>query len=164
MVVLGYVDEHPQGPVQVWYAPNGPVIKTQNGRVVGLFGLPEAFEQKTWSQPLEQWPSMGQVLSGVRTWDAPAQYRYGTKEAITLVAVTPSEVPRFIKNHLERRLSSPDTSSWVWVRQHGTITGNAWFALASVQGQQRVAYSYQCLGDDFCLHLAPWPVLQGGPP
>ena len=38
-LVLGYVDAHPQGDIEVWYSSKKEVIKTQNGRIVGTAGL-----------------------------------------------------------------------------------------------------------------------------
>lgn len=164
LAVLAYVDPHPQGAIWVWHAPGGQVLKTQNGRLAGLAGVPQAITLGSLSPSIAQWPADGEVFSGVRVWDAPLRYRYGIEETITLQPIGASEVPRFVKRHLERRLASPDTSNWSWVRQTGTVTGHAWFAKVAVNEQRSIVYSYQCLEDDFCLHLASWPLMQGKRP
>ena len=37
-MALGYVDPHPNGPVEVWYSADREVIRLQNGRLVGTAG------------------------------------------------------------------------------------------------------------------------------
>lgn len=161
LAVLGYVDPHSSGPVFVWYAPGGQVLKTQNGRIVGLAGVPQGITNGSFSESLSSWPAAVERISGHRVWDVPLQYRYGVEETVKIQPITASQVPPFIHRHLKRRLGSPDTSVWSWYQQTGSLTGQAWFAIATVAGQQQVVYSYQCLEDGFCLHLATWPSRQG---
>ena len=39
LLVLGYVDAHPRGRIEVWYSAQHEVLRLQNGRIVGATGL-----------------------------------------------------------------------------------------------------------------------------
>ena len=39
LLVLGYVDETPEGPIESWYSANQELIQIQNGRLVATAGL-----------------------------------------------------------------------------------------------------------------------------
>jgi hypothetical protein len=39
LLVLGYVDNHAQGEIEVWYSAKNEVIKIQNGRIISTTGL-----------------------------------------------------------------------------------------------------------------------------
>src|SRR5450759_1576231 len=39
LLALGYLDSHPQGPIEVWYSAEREVLRLQHGRLVGAVGL-----------------------------------------------------------------------------------------------------------------------------
>ena len=38
-LALGYIDAHPQGPIEVWYSAEKETLRIQNGRLIGAAGI-----------------------------------------------------------------------------------------------------------------------------
>ncbi len=155
LLVLGYVDAHPDGPVEVWYSSKGEVIRLQNGRVVGTAGL--AFDwTRVWFDVLPSWQSVPPSGLNMTRWhDEKKGYIAGTQQRLQLQAVSPptawpSKLPKLM------------VSDYLWFQE--TDLGVAAdklppsvYALGTYRGQRRIVYSEQCLSFELCLKLQLWP-------
>lgn len=183
--VLGYVEPaaHESGPATlVWFSALREVLRTQNGRLVGLTGVPQGKASLSWSPPAPAWadllalPSSAAMApqastssaavgtlappSFVRTWDEPARYRFGRTDRVSLHPQRWPDLPNTVLRHLRGPLAGADYTHWNWFVQRSDREPQAWFALAPVGGVKQVVYSFQCLDADTCFHIAPWPLGQ----
>lgn len=161
-LVLGYVDGHPQGEIEVWYSSKNEVIKTQNGRIVGTAGLEvDWFGVRYLPTPPNWSESMTEQRVYQRQRDEMPGYRYAITDKIesavwrgTLPIVWPESLPR------------KPAVAYTWFREV-TVTSNdqvlppAWFAWGVYRGKASVIYSEQCLSPSFCLKLQRWPAQEG---
>jgi hypothetical protein len=159
LLVLGYVDEHPQGAIEVWYSAQGEVLRLQNGRLVGVAGLPVEWRRVAYSQTPPAWQSVppeGARFSSVR--DEQPGYRLGLVEQVSLKPLqqAPLELPG--KNHA--------TAAWFresYADANGSSRPDAWFALGQSGDQKVIVYSRQCLSASVCLSLQRWPLQKDSP-
>ena len=160
MLVLGYIDPHPLGPIEVWYSASREVIKTQNGRIVATAGLKSDWSAVRFSQGPVSWPQVGaQDASYERVRDAVSEYRYAVVEQVQVKSV--ARVPDDV---LVPSLPLAVAQQYQWFRETSRHKGeanlpDAWFAWGKHRGSHDVVYSVQCLTSDFCLHLQRWPVV-----
>jgi len=154
LLVLGYVDAHPQGEVEVWYSAQGEVLRLQNGRLVGAAGLPVEWRRVAYPQTPPAWQSVsaeGVRFSSVR--DEQPGYRLGRVEQVVL---TPLSKPPL-------DLAAPALATATWFQEsytdaRGPTRPNGWFALGNYGGQKAIVYSRQCLSPSVCLSLQLWPL------
>ena len=159
LLVLGYIDAHPQGDIEVWYSSKSEVIKTQNGRIVGTTGLEVDWRAVRFPSAPPAWnavPSHGVIYQRLR--DEMPGHRYALSDDVELqpwVGVPPITLPA--------SLSGAQAPTHNWFRET-TLTASdralppAWFAWGMQRGQPTVLYSEQCLSATFCLKLQRWPV------
>jgi hypothetical protein len=154
MLVLGYEDAHPQGPIEVWYSARQEVIKTQNGRIIGTAGLPINWDRVQSPVPPPHWPAVspaGHTYQRLR--DLSPGYRADIAEPITVRPHTGQpDIP------LPARLAGATGLQWF----SETVPGSkplpaAWFAWGQHRGQPSIVYSRQCLTPQYCLQLQRWP-------
>lgn len=158
LLVLGYVDSHPQGDIEVWYSAEKEVVKTQNGRIIGTSGLELDWRSVRFTAAPPAWDGMTQAsYTFTRVRDEMPGYRYDISDQVTLTRV--AGVPAIT---LPPSLPLDVAKSYEWVResQSGAQPGlpDSWYALEKVDGRFRVAYSYQCLSKQLCLNLQRWPI------
>jgi len=159
LLVLGYVDAHPQGEVEVWYSANGEVLRLQNGRLVGANGLAVDWRRVDYAQPPPAWasvPSEGARFTSVR--DEQPGYRLGLVEQVFLT--------RLQKPPLDLPANNFAGAVWFLERYsdaNGPTRPDAWFALGSHGGQSTIVYSRQCLSASVCLTLQRWPLEKDRP-
>lgn len=162
LLVLGYVDAHPQGEIEVWYSSQREVIKTQNGRIVGTAGLETDWRTMQFPSTAPLWtemPANGAIYQ--RTRDEMPGHRDGITDSIEIKSW--DGVPPIV---LPPSLSSDQAHSYRWFRET-TLNSTApplppaWFAWGQHQGQATVVYSEQCLSRTFCLKLQRWPLQAG---
>lgn len=163
LLVLGYVDHHPQGDIEVWYSAKREMVKTQNGRIVGTSGLTTDWPSVRFTTVPPTWDSLKQHPHTItRVRDEMPGYRYGITDQLTLSWVT--GVPPMA---LPASLPLDVAKSYAWVResQSGAQDGlpDSWYALEHIHGQYQVAYSYQCLSKKLCLNLQRWPIQKATP-
>lgn len=164
LLVLGYIDSHPQGDIEVWYSAKNEVIKTQNGRIVGSTGLEIDWRAVRFPSAPPAWtgvPLAGSVYQRVR--DEMPGHRYAISDRIELkpwVGMPPTT--------LSISLPVEQANAYSWFRE--TALGStdqplptAWFAWGRHRGQPTVVYSAQCLSATFCLKLQRWPVQESAP-
>ncbi|HEY8908320.1 MAG TPA: YjbF family lipoprotein [Rhodoferax sp.] len=158
LLVLGYVDSHPQGDIEVWYSAEKEVIKTQNGRIVGTSGLEVDWRSVRFTTAPPAWDGLtpaSYTLTRVR--DEMPGYRYDISDQVTLTRVV--GVPAIA---LPPSLPLNVAKSYEWFREsqsgaHPDLP-DSWYALEKIDGKYRVAYSYQCLSKRLCLNLQRWPI------
>jgi len=161
LLVLGYLDAHADGEIEVWYTAEHEVIKTQNGRIVGTFGLETDWRAVRLLPALPPWA--GEQAGPVqfqRLRDQMPGYRYSMTEQVESSS-WPGVPPQGVSKVL---VTVP--REWKWFRE--VVVGGtepvrlppAWFARGRWGGRDTVVYSEQCLSPDLCMRLMRWP-LQG---
>lgn len=161
LMVLGYLDPHPLGPIEVWYSATGEVLKLQNGRVVATQGLATDWPMVRFERAPVAWAEVGvQASTYVRLRDEIPSYRYGLRQT---VAIEPyPQAPM-----LEGLTGIPThvAAKYRWYRE--AVQGSdgsrsvSWFALGLHRGVESVVFSEQCIAANLCLHIQPWPVDEG---
>ena len=160
LLVLGYVDAHPEGSVEVWYSSKGEVIRLQNGRIVGTAGLAFDWPRVWFGAPLPSWLSVPpQGLTMTRWHDEKKGYVSGIEQRLKLQTVSqpqawPSKLPK------------GEAADYQWFQESELETDlshlpPALYALGTYQGQRRIVYSEQCLSSEMCLKLQLWPAQVG---
>ena len=159
LLVLGYIDSHPQGDIEVWYSSKREVIKTQNGRIVGTTGLEIDWRAVHFPSAPPGWTNVhSDVRDYQRLRDEMPGHRYAISDRIESESwngVPPIALPAW--------LSGDHASSYGWFRETTRSTTDqrlppAWFAWGMHRGHLTVVYSQQCLSATFCLKLQRWPV------
>lgn len=159
LLVLGYIDAHPQGDIEVWYSSKREVIKTQNGRIVATTGLETDWRAVRFPSAPPVWtmvPSQGGVYQRLR--DEMPGHRYAISDRLELkpwVGLPPITLPV--------SLTGDQARVYDWFRETTLSSTDqplppAWFAWGMHRGQLTVVYSEQCLSATFCLKLQLWPV------
>ena len=88
LMVLGYVEPHPEGQVETWYSSEGEVIRLQNGRIVATAGL-ETDWRAVRNFSLPAWKDLVGRPAVVyrRERDEMPGYRFGIAESVSLYPV-----------------------------------------------------------------------------
>jgi hypothetical protein len=170
LLALGYVEPLPQGDVSVWYSADREVLRTQNGRIVALQGLPTAYFRVKVEPEELPWPQLRYArLDYQRVRDDPMSYRYGHRDALRVVSAAP---PLALQGRLPADARWP--AGWThsgaagvrWYREQmlqttgAALWPDAWFAVMDAPAGAReaqVVYAYQCLGPTLCFHVQAWP-------
>ena len=158
LMVLGYLDNTPQGSIETWYSSEGEVLKLLNGRVLSTNGLELDWRNvryaslPAWSE-LEGLSSNSSNFQFTRTHDQMPAYKYGISEVINLY-----------------RVSAPNNSNllglpanqlkWFQEKVEGTTHGlpSARYGLSTKDGQAVVVYGEQCFSSELCFSWQTWPV------
>lgn len=158
-LVLGYIDPHPLGDIEVWYSAQHEVIKTQNGRIVGTAGLEVDWRAVQFPSPPPLWGALAPAEHTYqRLHDEMPGYRFAITEQLELrrwLGLPPIDLAASLPVEQARR--------YTWFRE-STLSSTAqprppaWYAWGIHRGIPSVVYSMQCLSDSFCLTLQPWPV------
>jgi hypothetical protein len=150
LLVLGYLDLHPLGDIEVWYSSEGEVLRLQNGRVVGSTGLSVDWLRVSYPTAPPSWdavPADGATYTRVR--DETPGSRYAIKEQVSLKPTTQPAV-------------APASPVHMWFSEtYSNLLGNtlpgSLFGLSSCGGHKAIVYSRQCLSAGLCLTLQAWP-------
>ena len=162
LLVLGYEDPHPLGPIEVWYSASRETLRTQNGRVVGSTGTLHEWLALQYNPAPPDWTAVPtQGSSYVRRHDQMPGYRFGIAEQVQLRAV-----PGLPALELPATLPADKARGYQWLSETAVALGgpqaaplpDAWFAWGRHRGMQTIVFSQQCLAADFCLTLQRWPV------
>ncbi len=158
ILVLGYVDQHPNGSIQVWYSASGEILKIQNGRIVGTAGLTSNWQQVDISKAPSTWSGIGTGVQWTRTHDESPGYKYAVSDVL-VVSEWQGLPPHPVSSTLP--LSVAKTYRW-YVEQSSDGQSSklpaAWFAVSSQNGVETVEYSEQCITPDLCFSLQRWPL------
>lgn len=157
--VLGYVDPHPQGPIEVWYSSDRETLRLQNGRVVGLAGT-----QTEWRQVrLPVLPSWSALLSLEtpatleRIRDVMPGYRFNVLDRLQVQAIAAPG---------KSALAGLDPARLRWFEERilATAPGEpalppARYALQPGPGvEPEVVYGEQCVSPALCFSWQRWKV------
>jgi len=161
LMVLGYVDSHPLGSIEVWYSASGEVLKLQNGRVVATQGLATDWPMVRFDRAPIAWDDVGeQGSSYVRLRDELPSYRYGLRQ---VVAIQRSAQPPLLNGPLAFSPSLAAQYRWYAETVQGAdpVPAISWFATGLHHGVQTVVFSEQCIAPALCLRIQPWPLDEG---
>jgi hypothetical protein len=157
LLVLGYVEPHPQGPIEVWYSAQREVIKLQHGRLVGALGLNTEWRRVALPD-LPDWSALvgsAQPYPWTRTRDVMPGYRYGVRDRLTLwQAPAPAT----------SQLVGIDPATLVWFEETAAPEAGepplppARYALDPRATGEPVVYGEACLAPDLCIAWQRWPV------
>jgi len=171
MWVLGYLDPHPMGTIEVWYSAQGEVLKLQNGRIVATQGFPVDWAVVRFSAPPPAWADLGAAdATFYRERDELPRYRYGLRERVVLTAVVPpsaSDLPASVHADMAARYAWFEETALPADGLGGASSAAASalsasrFAWGLHLGQPLVVYSEQCLAPGVCLRMQRWPVQEG---
>jgi hypothetical protein len=153
LMVLGYLEPAPAGPVEVWYSNGGEVLKLQAGRVVGTVGLAVDWRAVRYIG-LPSWADIAArpVAEFARQRDEMPGYRYGITETVVIRQVRPPT---------DARLSGVSASSLLWFEE--TVAGpgrplpSARYGLRAKGDAVEVVYGEQCFAPDQCMAWQAWP-------
>lgn len=152
LFVLGYVDPHPQGAIEVWYSGAGEVLRLQNGRIVGTAGLTPDWHEVRLANPPDL-KSIGAPTLHERERDEMPGYRFNLRERLLIQPAPPPT---------ESRLRHVDPQRLRWLEETVEHPRNALppsrFALAPRTGE--VLYTEQCLTPTLCFAFQRWPARQ----
>ena len=150
-MLLGYVDNTPTGPVEVWYASDGELIRLENGRLAGSSGL-----DAQWSSvrlpALPSWPelaSQSKPFRWERERDVMPGYRYGVRDKLVLTVIPPPASTKLIG-------LDPAKLTWFEERTEASTDEALPPARYAVDGN-RVVYGEHCVSRDSCFRWQRWP-------
>lgn len=162
-MALGYIENHPSGPIEIWYSAQKEVLRLQNGRVVGAVGLTTEWRnvQLAGLQPWSEYVLLGHAAHLVRHRDVMPGYRFGIKDELTLQAIDPPS---------KHALSGIDARSLTWFEERidraayddklgpDQSLPPAKYAVDLQGGKETVVYGEQCLTEMLCFTWQRWPV------
>lgn len=155
LLVLGYVDPAPGGPVEVWYSSSGELLRLQSGRIVGTAGLPFDWPRVWFDPSPPPWKDAGKPTQKfVRYHDERPGYRAGQRQVMRLL---PTAEP--LRQDWPAKLPF---ANYRWYTEtsdsiHSVHVPNSVYAIDEHDGQSRVVYSEQCLSPDWCFKIQAWP-------
>jgi hypothetical protein len=169
-LVLGFLDNHPQGPVEVWYSGQKEAIRLQNGRLVGVVGLATEWRGVVLPE-LPSWTAMARStgpVNWVRVRDVMPGYRFGLRDALVVRQVAAPE---------KTALLNIDPKSLTWFEERSQADSGAdgttyfpaafsgprdqllppaRYAVDLRDGVETVIYGEQCLSAEFCFTWQKW--------
>jgi len=157
LLALGYLDQHPQGTIEVWYSAEREVVRLQNGRLVGATGATTEWRNVV----LPDLPDWSKLASGAtpfrwsRTRDVMPGYVYGVRDPLTLSIIPPPE---------KSALQGLDPKGLTWFEERfaenalpNTALPAARYAVMLSGGEGIVVYGEQCLASQTCFTWQRWP-------
>jgi hypothetical protein len=167
-VALGEIDQHPLGPIEVYFSAGREVLRFQNGRVVGAVGTTTEW-RRVLVPELPAWSALaeaGKPVQWERVRDVMPGYRHGVRDRLVLRAVPPPS---------RSALREVDPNSLTWFEERseregiaglGALPGSsidaplppARYAVDIRAGAGSVVYGEQCLSADFCFSWQRWAV------
>ena len=158
LMVLGYLENTPQGKLETWYSSEGEVLKLLNGRVLSTNGLELDWRNVSYSS-LPQWSELNSLnpnttpIEFKRTHDQMPAYKFGISEEVQIYGVNAPNNSNLVgmpANQLK----------WVEEKVKGTSHGlpSARYGLGAKDGKTVVVYGEQCFSSDLCFSWQTWPV------
>jgi hypothetical protein len=158
LMVLGYLDNTPQGNIETWYSSEGEVLRLLNGRVLSSNGLELDWRNVTYVS-LPAWSELsGLSLNSssfqfTRTYDQMPAFKFGISEVVNFYGIgtpTNSNLVGLPANQLK----------WFEEKVKGTSRGlpSARYGLSTKYGQAVVVYGEQCFSSELCFSWQTWPV------
>ena len=155
LLVLGYVEANPLGPIEVWYSSKAEVLRIQNGHIVGLTGTSVEWRHVSLSA-MPPWNSIDSTsVRYIRTRDVMPGYLFGTTDQLDL-RLTP--VPSR-SNISAKPVALAQNLKWFEAREVNNQLSPARFAVESLNGVSTAVYGEQCFSQTYCLSWQTWPSL-----
>lgn len=167
-VTLGDRDNHPDGPIEVYYSSGREVIRLQNGRIVGTVGLLTEWRNVS-VREMPNWDAVARasgLVAGERVRDVMPGYRYGIRDKLVVNKIAPP---------IKTQLLDVDADSLTWFEErneNSAATGRVnWFfspeasdetlpparyAVEFAGDRETVVYGEQCLAPDLCFTWQRW--------
>lgn len=151
-MALGYVDQLPDGPVQVWYSAEGDVLRLRDGRVVGATMKSGTDWLSVTFAHLPSWEAVGSQAVFDRARDESPGYRYGIKEKLMIRRIAPPDDSQL-------KLVPASTLTWFEETVQGDTSGRPARYAVSLDGAgaHQVVYAEQCLSSEYCFSWQSWP-------
>ena len=158
LMVLGYLDNTPQGNIETWYSSEGEVLRLLNGRVLSTNGLELDWRNVKYIS-LPAWSELSGLNANTaqveftRTYDQMPAYKFGVSEVVSLYGVNApsnSNLAGLPANQLK----------WFEEKVKGTThtLPSARYGLTNKDGQTLVVYGEQCFSSELCFSWQTWPV------
>jgi hypothetical protein len=178
LLVKGYVDPDPLGPIDVWYSSDGSVMRIQQGRYLGSIG----FDQNWQEVSRKDAPSLDLLVKSEvamasqntpvpiktvkkyfsnQSYVAMPSYLVMRDERISGVisSTVPDSVPSSIKKYLNNKdliwLAETPQPNDLFKRKGASF---AWYGFVKSNNGFEQVLGQQCLSKDFCITWTPWPV------
>lgn len=155
-MVLGYIDSHPDGPVEVWYSAGAEVLRLRDGRLIGATMNRGTDWLSVSFANLPRWEQIGVQASFERSRDISPGYRYGIIEKMLI---------RRIPQPDDSRIQLIPASSLAWFEEREESTGGlppARYGVSMTGPAPQVIYAEQCLSSEFCFSWQKWPSAKEG--
>jgi len=155
-LALGYVDEHPRGPVEVWYSEGREVLRLQGGRLVGTAGLSTEWRGVVMPE-LPSWRAMVAGHRWTRQRDVMPGYRMGVTDTLEVRGIS---APKGVK------LVGFEGVELAWFQETArTVPDEPALRLPPVRyavhvgedGTETVVFAEQCVAADLCFSWQLWP-------
>jgi hypothetical protein len=156
-LALGFIDEHPQGPVEVWYSEGREVLRLQGGRLVGVAGLPTEWRGVVMPAELPAWRAMRTGHRWTRLRDVMPGYRMGVTDTLEVRGIP---APKGVKVvgfegvelawFEETALTIPDDPAL-------RLRPSRYAVHVDEDGTETVVFAEQCVTADFCFSWQLWP-------
>ena len=158
-LALGYMDPHPQGPVEVWYSAEREVIRLQNGYLVGAAGtLTEWRQVRLPARPAwRELAKNGTPHTMERRRDVMPGYQFNVIDSLRVVPIAPPERSQLLG-------IAPTALTWFEESLISTKTNHSLaenlrpsrYAVEFIGSSERVVYAEQCLSADLCMTWQRW--------
>lgn len=167
LLAFGFVEPNTTPPTEVWFSGGNQYIKIRAGRVAGTYGLPGTNWKDVSANPA--WPQWAAMAKGAgnftRTRSTMPGYDQGIQELVEIAAIAKPSEP---VSTLIAGASDAKAQNWRWYRERVVASPrsrlpDAIFATAYLNGSAIVAYSQQCLTENYCLKMMRWPQLESEP-
>ena len=149
-MALGYVDNGPDGPVEVWYSASGEVLRLRDGHLAGAIMNRGTNWLSVSFANVPRWEQMGGQESFERSRDMSPGYQYGIREKMQI-----KRIPQ--PNNSQLRLILASTLTWFEER---AISKEALppvrYGVNMADTPPQVVYAEQCLSHDFCFSWQRW--------
>jgi hypothetical protein len=156
LMVLGYVDQTTEGPVEVWYSGEADVLRLRDGRVIGATMKRGVNWLAVSFSHLPNWEAVGKESMFERVRDESPGYRYGISEKLLL---------RPIASPSDSQLKNISPASLAWFDETVQVKADlppARYAVKSDGAAHQVIYAEQCLSAEFCFSWQVWPFSSKG--
>lgn len=163
LLVLGEIEQDAAGrPVEVWFSASKEVLRLQDGRLVGMIGLPVEWRTVQLPADLPRWNQLSAPRQYLRQRDEMPGYRLGLTEQVTVRPITaPSK----------SGLLSAQPAGLRWFEETSTPASNvesapqlnaaalppSRYAVITDGAASQVLYGEQCLTPALCLQWQAWP-------
>ena len=155
LLVLGYVEANPVGPIEVWYSSKAEVLRIQNGHIVGLTGTTVEWRHVSLSATPPWHGIDANVIRYTRTRDVMPGYLFGTTDRLDLL---PTPAPSR-SNIAANPAALAQNLKWFEAREVNNKLPPARFAVETINGVSTAVYGEQCFSQTYCLSWQTWPSL-----